>query len=102
MLILALLLLLLLLLRYAGVADHFAEDDLHALEIARSIMAGLNITATAAAATTNSNSSGSVAQAASVSEAVCQEPLFGPDDMGSVIPMDPKRPFDVRKVIRHT
>eukprot|EP00953_Heterococcus_sp_UTEX-ZZ885_P030788 16234-Heterococcus_DN1.PRE.2 len=81
----------------AGVADHFAEDDAHALEIARSIMAGLNIPTATAAAATDSSSSGSAAQTAGVSEAVCQEPLFGPDDMGSVIPTDPKRPFDVRK-----
>eukprot|EP00953_Heterococcus_sp_UTEX-ZZ885_P030792 16235-Heterococcus_DN1.PRE.1 len=85
---------------HAGVADHFAEDDAHALEIARSIMAGLNIPTAftaAAAAVTESSSSGSAAQTAGVSKIVCQEPLFGPDDMGSVIPTDPKRPFDVRK-----
>jgi 3-methylcrotonyl-CoA carboxylase beta subunit len=94
--------LVLLLLLDAGVADHFAEDDAHALEIARSIMAGLNIPPAAAAAATDSSSSGSAAQTAGVSETVAQEPLFGPDDMGSVIPTDPKRPFDVRKVTHHT
>ena len=80
---------------YVGVADHFAEDDTHALEIARSIMAGLNVKAAA-------GSSDGASSHAGVSETVCQETLFGPDDMGSVIPADPKRPFDVRKVTHHT
>ncbi|KAG5189137.1 putative propionyl-CoA carboxylase [Tribonema minus] len=67
----------------SGVADHYAEDDAHALEIARGIVAGLNAPGAAAAS----------------AAAAYDEPLYGPHDMGAVVPVDPKRPFDVRKVL---
>ncbi len=33
------------------------------------------------------------------SAARSQEPLFGPGDLGGIIPADIKKPFDVRKII---
>lgn len=82
----------------SGVADHFAEDDEHALEIARSIINGLNKTHNTSY-TNSSDAPNLTSRNADVYNKVYKEPLFGPDDMGSVVPLDPKQPFDVRKVI---
>ena len=72
-------------------ADHFAEDDHHALEIARNIVAGLNLNRK------NSSVTGVPSQQQQQAKTF-EEPLYGPDDMGAVVPLDAKRPFDVRKV----
>lgn len=68
-------------------ADHFAQDDEHAISITRSIIANLNL--------------GTVGNAddepAPVPPRPWDEPLFDPREMGSIIPADPKKPFDVRK-----
>lgn len=101
----------------SGVADHFAEDDEHAISITRSIVANLNLgtvnnplyhraNASAAAATkpaAHGGRSSAVGEPAHVEpqrEGACgwDEPLFDPAEMGSIIPTDPKQPFDVRKV----
>jgi 3-methylcrotonyl-CoA carboxylase beta subunit len=84
--------------RTSGVTDHLAEDDKHALAIAREILAhsspelssprrrGPN----AAQANWASDDSG----ATSVSE-----PLYPTDELYGIIPPDTRRPFDVREVI---
>ena len=68
--------------RISGVADYYAEDDRHALELARRAIANLNRPAPAAA--------------------VAQEPrppLYDPDELYGVVPASPRAPFDAREII---
>ena len=68
--------------RISGVADHLAENDQHALAIARRIVRDLNwkknppVTLQAPA-----------------------EPLYPTEELYGVIPTDTKKPFDVREII---
>ncbi len=66
----------------SGVADHFAEDDAHALEIARGIVRHLNRK-----------------KQLPVAVQPPREPLYPADDLYGVIPKDTRRPFDIREVI---
>jgi 3-methylcrotonyl-CoA carboxylase beta subunit len=67
--------------RTSGVTDHLAENDAHALGLARRIVAGLNC-----------------AKPAGVDDvAPPRAPLF--DGIGGVIPADIREPYDVREVI---
>ncbi|WP_430388762.1 carboxyl transferase domain-containing protein [Dyella sp. 20L07] len=66
----------------SGVADHFAENDAHALSIARDIVASLN----------RKKDMPLALRAPS-------EPLYAPDELYGVIPQDTRRPFDIREVI---
>ncbi|HXM75528.1 MAG TPA: carboxyl transferase domain-containing protein [Thermoanaerobaculia bacterium] len=68
--------------RVSGVADHFAEDDAHALEIARSLMANLG---------------GAKALPAGRTES--EEPAFDPKEIYGTVPADVREPYDVREVI---
>jgi len=68
--------------RISGVADHLAQDDPHALAIARSIVARLKRPAPGGAAAT-----------------AIEEPLYDPAEIYGVIPADQRRPYDVREVI---
>ena len=83
-------------------ADHFAQDDEHAISITRSIIANLNLgtvgysSGTASAAATQSLAGGDDEPAAAPPRQ-WDEPLFDPREMGSIVPADPKKPFDVRK-----
>ncbi len=68
--------------RVSGVADHYAENDAHALGIARRVVASLN--AQKRPATT------------------LQAPLpprYDPSELGGIVPVDRRRPYDVREVI---
>jgi len=68
--------------RISGVADHLADDDAHALEIARSIVGTLGV--------------------AKSLPADCQtpeEPAYDPKEIYGVLPRDPREPYDVREVI---
>ena len=66
----------------SGVADHFAEDDAHALALARDAVARLN----------------RVKQVPlQLAEPV--EPRHAPEELYGVIPADTRRPFDIREVI---
>ncbi|CAM9249700.1 unnamed protein product [Ascophyllum nodosum] len=103
--------------RISGVADHFAEDDEHAISITRSIVANLNAETVNYASPSHYNAAArSAAEAPSEgrvrvepssgqrrpaqrSGVGWEEPLFDPREMGSIIPTDPKKSFDVRKVI---
>jgi 3-methylcrotonyl-CoA carboxylase beta subunit len=69
--------------RQSGVTDHYAQNDEHALQIARSIVSSLNY---------QQNIGGS--NLSSV-----EPPLFSMDDINSIIPTDAKKTFDVRKII---
>jgi 3-methylcrotonyl-CoA carboxylase beta subunit len=66
----------------SGVADHYAEDDEHALELARRCIANLHW-----------RKSGRVECIAPVA------PLYPADELYGIIPADAKQPFDVREVI---
>src|SRR5690242_19775475 len=68
--------------RQSGVTDHYAENDRHALEIARSIVAHLNRTKQVA-----------------LDVAAPEEPLYDPREIYGIIPADPRQPYDVREVI---
>jgi 3-methylcrotonyl-CoA carboxylase beta subunit len=72
--------------KISGVCDHFAENDEHALALARQVIANLNWNQTSAAAAA---ASGAVSY---------EEPLFSLNDVGGIIPKDMKKTFDVRKV----
>ncbi|HLO95388.1 MAG TPA: carboxyl transferase domain-containing protein [Burkholderiaceae bacterium] len=68
--------------RLSGVADHLAENDTHALALARNVVASLNR---------------SKPQPLRLQPA--QAPLFDPAELHGVIPTDTRKPFDVREVI---
>ena len=68
--------------RLSGVADHLADDDRHALAIARRIVASLNRT-----------------KPATVTLEPSEEPLYDPKEIYGVIPKDTRKPYDVREVI---
>ena len=67
--------------RLSGVADHLAEDDAHALALAREAVANLNRHKPASAARAPA------------------PPLYAADGLYGVIPADTRKPFDVREVI---
>ena len=66
----------------SGVADHYAENDAHALSIARDIVGHLN-----------RRKEMPLALRAPV------EPKYPADELYGVIPEDTRRPFDIREVI---
>jgi 3-methylcrotonyl-CoA carboxylase beta subunit len=68
--------------RISGVADHLAENDAHALYIARSIVANLNRK-----------------KAVSLALGGGEEPLYDPEEIYGIIPTDTRKPYDVREVI---
>jgi len=72
--------------RISGVADHLAQDDHHALGIARRIVANCNRAACVPGAT---------ARDAPASE----EPLYDPAEIYGIVPSDKRTPYDVREVI---
>ena len=68
--------------RLSGVADHFAEDDLHALAITRSVVANLN------------------RRKHWPYDLVAPEnPRYDPREIYGIIPHDPRKSYDVREVI---
>ena len=68
--------------RLSGVADHLADDDRHALAIARRIVASLNRT-----------------KPETLRLEASEEPLYDPQEIYGIIPKDVKKPYDVREVI---
>ncbi|MCD8519750.1 MAG: methylcrotonoyl-CoA carboxylase [Alphaproteobacteria bacterium] len=70
--------------RVSGVADHLAENDTHALEIARKCISHLNRP-----------------HKSVIPFKKPEEPLYAPEDIYGVIPKDLKTPFDVRDIIAH-
>jgi 3-methylcrotonyl-CoA carboxylase beta subunit len=66
----------------SGVTDHFAEDDEHAIQITRSIIANLNHRKKVVLKTLP-----------------VEEPLYSAEELYGVIPKDGRIPFDVREVI---
>ncbi len=68
--------------RTSGVVDHMAEDDAHALAIARRIVGHLNRR-----------------KAASLEPVEPREPAYDPGEIYGIVPADPRKPYDVREVI---
>ena len=66
--------------RLSGVADHLAENDEHAIAIARNIVKNLNIKPNPPL------------------QAI-EEPLYDAKELYGVIPSDLRKPFDIREVI---
>jgi 3-methylcrotonyl-CoA carboxylase beta subunit len=66
--------------RLSGVADHLAENDEHAIAIARNIVANLNKTPQTRATE-------------------IEEPLFDATELYGIVPSDARKPFDIREVI---
>jgi len=78
--------------RLSGVADHLAENDGHALTIARRIVGHLNGAA----------ASGTLAERAArfgLDLTPPRPPLYAPDSLLGLIPSDPRKPYDIREVI---
>ncbi|HEU5250914.1 MAG TPA: carboxyl transferase domain-containing protein [Thermoanaerobaculia bacterium] len=69
--------------RVSGVADYFAEDDAHALEIARGIVENL----------------GGESKTLPADRAEPEEPLYDPREIYGILPRDLRKPYDVREVI---
>jgi 3-methylcrotonyl-CoA carboxylase beta subunit len=68
--------------RLSGVADHLAENDMHALSIARQAVRNLN-----------------ARKQVEVSLAQPQPPRLEAQELYGVIPVDTRKPFDVREII---
>ncbi|MEG1251485.1 MAG: carboxyl transferase domain-containing protein [Citrobacter sp.] len=66
--------------RLSGVADHLAENDEHAIAIARNIVANLN-------------------KKPNETAAEIEAPLFDAKELYGIVPSDARKPFDVREVI---
>ncbi len=69
--------------RTSGVVDHLADDDEHALDLVRSIVATLGPSA-----------------AHGPAPLPVEEPLEDPAGLYDVVPVDARTPYDVREVIR--
>ncbi|MFP5234398.1 MAG: carboxyl transferase domain-containing protein [Acidobacteriota bacterium] len=67
--------------RISGVADHFAENDAHALATVRRIVSNLNRPSPAGP------------------QCAPEDPLFDPQEIYGVVPADLRKPYDVREVI---
>jgi 3-methylcrotonyl-CoA carboxylase beta subunit len=68
--------------RRSGVADHLAQDDHHALSLARRIVANLNSR-----------------KSVDIPLAAPREPLFDGAELDGIVPVDLKKQYDVREVI---
>ncbi|KTD00638.1 propionyl CoA carboxylase subunit beta [Legionella geestiana] len=66
----------------SGVADHMAENDAHALQIARTLIGHLNRK-----------------KPETVLMRESLEPLYPAEQMNGIVPADPRKPFDVREII---
>ena len=68
--------------RVSGVADHLAENDSHALFICRRIVANLNRR-----------------KPEQLKLAAVEAPLYDPEEIYGIIPVDTRKPWDVREII---
>ena len=66
----------------SGVADHFAENDAHALAIARDVLRHLNRR-----------------KQLPVAVVTPREPAYAAEDLYGIVPADTRRPFDIREII---
>jgi 3-methylcrotonyl-CoA carboxylase beta subunit len=75
--------------KISGVTDHYAYNDLHALQIIRNIVKNLNHVSHL-----NENLKNRLEE--------IREPLYDPDELNGIIPTDFKRTYDIREVIART
>jgi len=68
--------------RVSGVADHYAQNDAHALALVRRIVSNLNYR-----------------KSVSLDVREPREPLYGAEEIYGIIPADTRKPYDVREVI---
>ena len=68
--------------RTSGVTDHYAEDDAHALAVARRIVANLNRQ-----------------KPAQLAVRAPAEPLYDPVEIYGIVPVDVRKPYEVREVL---
>ena len=68
--------------RESGVADHFAQNDHHALKLARRAVSRLNRV-----------------KPVSLDVVEAREPLYDPKEIYGIVPNDVRRPYDVREII---
>ena len=68
--------------RHSGVADHYAENDAHALHLARVASANLNRK-----------------KEYQFNRIETIEPLYDSKELNGIIPTDPRKPFDIREII---
>lgn len=68
--------------RLSGVADYLADDDVHAVALAREVVAGLNRTKPRPLDTQSP-----------------EDPAYDPGEILGVVPGDMKTPYDIREVI---
>jgi len=68
--------------RQSGVADHLADDDAHALALARQVVARLNWR-----------------KDLQLLRAAARPPRYPADELNGIIPVDTRKPFEVREVI---
>jgi 3-methylcrotonyl-CoA carboxylase beta subunit len=68
--------------RESGVADHFAQNDQHALKLARRAVSRLNRVKPVTLDTT-----------------AAEEPLYDPKEIYGIVPNDTRKPYDVREII---
>ena len=68
--------------RISGVADHFAVDDRHAIQIARNIIENLNRP-----------------EKFHLDISEPEDPYYDPEEIYGIIPKDMKKPFDAKEII---
>ena len=68
--------------RVSGVADHLADDDAHALDIARRIIGNLGR-----------------AKKAELQTRAPAPPRYPAEELRGIVPPDPRKPFDIRQII---
>ena len=73
--------------RISGLADHLANDDQHALQMCRDIVANLNPDNTASSSNLESSNNNEY-----------EEPIYDPEELYGIVPSDIRQPFDIRAV----
>jgi 3-methylcrotonyl-CoA carboxylase beta subunit len=68
--------------RVSGVADHYAQDDRHALSIVRRIVSNLNYQKRVLLSVTEP-----------------RDPAYPAEELYGVIPSDPRKPYDIREIL---
>jgi 3-methylcrotonyl-CoA carboxylase beta subunit len=68
--------------RISGVSDHLAENDAHALHLARRVVANLNLT-----------------KSIDLDLQAPEEPRYDPEEIYGIVPSDTRKPYDVREII---
>ncbi|AQK52360.1 Methylcrotonoyl-CoA carboxylase beta chain mitochondrial [Zea mays] len=71
--------------KVSGVSDHFAQDEIHGLELGRNIVKNLHL----------------AAKGTNIQSSACgyQEPLYDVEELRSIAPADVKQSFDIRSII---